>query len=144
MRWILGCRVRATMAGMTTPFAERYGAPRPWVRSAVVVGTTLLAVGFLGWLAWAAWFHGSPDAESELVSYDVRGVHETVAVVHVALADGVEASCRVRALARDHTTVGETAFTPTPGRNEVSIRTEREATSVDLVGCRTPDQPRPR
>ena len=54
------------------------------------------------------------------------------------------ASCRVRAFAEDHTTVGEISFTPAQGRNDVEIRTERRATSIDLIGCTTPDQERPR
>jgi hypothetical protein len=35
-------------------------------------------------------------------------------------------------------------FTPADGRNEVQIRTERRATSADLVGCTAQGQPRPR
>ena len=63
---------------------------------------------------------------------------------YVQLEDGVEASCRVRALAEDKTAVGELAFTPVDGVNEVVIRTERRATSVEKLGCTSPDQPRPR
>ena len=48
------------------------------------------------------------------------------------------ASCLLRAIAEDHTTVGEVAFEPVDGRNEVSVRTERRATSVELVGCTAP------
>jgi len=55
-----------------------------------------------------------------------------------------DASCRVRALAEDKTAVGELAFTPVDGVNEVVIRTERRATSVEKLGCTAPDQPRPR
>ena len=54
------------------------------------------------------------------------------------------ARCVVRALADDHSVVGEVAFTPVDGRNEVVIRTERRATSADLVGCTAEGQSRPR
>ena len=70
--------------------------------------------------------------------------HETRARLDVVLGDGVTASCRLRAFAEDHTTVGELAFTPVGGTNEVVIRTERRATTVEKLGCTAPGQPRPR
>lgn len=103
-----------------------------------------LAAVFLLWVGWVAWSHGTPDAESELVTYEVISDSAAVAHIDVQLDDGVTASCRVRAFAEDHTTVGEISFTPTQGRNDVELRTERRATSVDLIGCTTPDQERPR
>lgn len=127
-----------------TDLSERYGAPAPWRRTALVAGVAVLAVVFVGWVTWAAWFHGTPAVESDLTGYDVAGEHSAVAVVEVGLEEGADASCRVRALAEDHSVVGELAFTPSDGRNEVEVRTERRATSVELVGCTTPDQPRPR
>ncbi|WP_107771229.1 DUF4307 domain-containing protein [Nocardioides sediminis] len=127
-----------------TDLSERYGVPAPWRRTALLASVAVVALVFVGWVAWAAWFHGSPAVESELTAYDVAGEHSATAVVQVSLERGVDASCRVRALAEDHMTVGELAFTPTDGRNEVEVRTERRATSVELVGCTTPDQQRPR
>lgn len=127
-----------------TDLSERYGAPAPWRRTALVAGVAVLAVAFVGWVTWAAWFHGTPAVESDLTGYDVAGEHSAVAVVEVGLEEGADASCRVRALAEDHSVVGELAFTPSDGRNEVEVRTERRATSVELVGCTTPDQQRPR
>jgi hypothetical protein len=124
--------------------AERYGAPAPWRRTALVAVVAVVAVVFLGWVAWVAWSHGTPPVESDLAGYDIAGEHAATAVVEVSLDEGVDASCRVRALAEDHSIVGELAFTPTDGRNEVDVRTERRATSVELVGCTTPDQQRPR
>ena len=61
--------------------------------------------------------------------------------------DDVDATCLVRAFAEDHTVVGELSWTPdgeAQQSDEVSIRTERRATSVELVGCTTEDQSRPR
>ncbi len=49
-----------------------------------------------------------------------------------------EATCRLRAFAEDHTTVGELAFTPDPdaGRRQVvEVRTERRATALESLGC---------
>ena len=124
--------------------AERYGTPSR-VRRRVLLGVVaLVVVGFLGWLVWAAWFHATPAVDSELVTWDVVDAHEATATVAVTLDDGVAASCLVRAVAEDHMTVGELAFEPVEGRNDVSVRTEREATSVTLVGCTAEGQPRPR
>ena len=60
----------------------------------------------------------------------------------------VEASCRVQAFSEDHSVVGERNFRVTGTEGTVTValpfRTEREATSVEMVGCTTPDQSRPR
>ncbi len=129
---------------MTTDLADRYGAPPRWRRPVVVAVAVLLAAAGLTWLAWTAWFHGTPAVTSEVVTYDVTSDHEVRARVNVRLADDVDASCRVRAYAEDHTTVGELAFTPVDGTNELVIRTERRATTVEKIGCTAPGQPRPR
>jgi hypothetical protein len=134
------------MTPATAPpgLADRYGAPSP-VRRRVLVGAVgVVVAGFLGWLAWAAWFHATPPVESELVTWAVVDDHEATATVTVSLQEGVAASCVVRAVAEDHATVGEVAFTPTDGSNEVSVRTERRATALTLVGCTAEGQPRPR
>ncbi len=129
---------------MTTDLADRYGTPPRWRRPAAVGLAVVLAVVGLTWLGWTAWFHGSPDVRSEVITFEVTGDHQVEARVDVRLADGVEASCRVRALAEDKTAVGELAFTPVDGVNEVVIRTERRATAVEKLGCTAPGQPRPR
>ncbi len=125
--------------------AERYGAARR--RPLRVGAASAVAVVFLGWLAWTTWFHATPDARSELVGFDVAGENTAVGTVDIRLADDVEpegVTCLLRAAAYDHTTVGELRFTPRPGRSDYEMRTERRATSVELIGCTTPDQPRPR
>lgn len=130
---------------------QRYGRSRPALRVATIAVTAALAATFGGWLAWTAWFHGAPDVRSTLVGYEVTGPHEVVARVDVRLKDStVEASCKLRAIAEDHTVVGELNFT-LPGDDfdgagtvQRTIRTQRLATAVEMVGCTTPDQPRPR
>ena len=128
---------------------ERYGrGRRPASRTAALVALTVVALVFLGWVAWAAVFHGDPRVSSELQSFEVPGEHEATATVRVWLDEdalgGDDASCTVRALAYDHAVVGEQAFTPTAGINEVSIRTDRLAAAVEMVGCTAPGQQRPR
>ena len=103
-----------------------------------------LVVVFGGWLVWATLFHASPAVESEPVAFEVLDENTARAVVSVSLEDGVVASCTLRAFAEDHSTVGELAFEPVDGRNDVTVRTERLATSVTLLGCTAPGQPRPR
>ena len=129
---------------MTTDLADRYGTPSRWRRPATIGIAIALAVVSLGWLGWTVWFHSTPAVTSSLVTFDVTSDHETRVRLDVQLADDVEASCRLRAFAEDHTTVGELAFTPVDGNNEVVIRTERRATTVEKLGCTAPGQPRPR
>ena len=51
----------------------------------------------------------------------------------------------LRAYAEDHTVVGELSFTPErSGRTDQTVRTERRATSVELMGCTAEGQNRPR
>ena len=129
---------------MTTDLADRYGAPSRSRRPIVIALAVGLAVTGLTWLAWTAWFHSTPEVSSELISFDVTSDHEASATLQVELQDGVTASCRVRAYAEDHTSVGELAFTPVDGDNLVVVRTERRATSLEKIGCTAPGQPRPR
>ena len=127
--------------------ADRYGRPAPWRRTAVLVGSGILGLLALTWLAWTTVFHASPDVSSEIVGWEVVDDNAITAQVDVVLrgdADDLEATCRVRAIAADHTVVGEASFVPEDGRNEVEVRTERRATAVESVGCTTPDQHRPR
>ncbi len=129
---------------MTTDLADRYGAPPRWRRPVTIGVAVALAVIGLSWLGWTMWFHTTPAATSTLVSFEVTSDHEMQARLDVRIGDDVEATCRLRAFAEDHTTVGEIAFTPVEGSNEVVIRTERRATTVEKLGCTAPGQPRPR
>ena len=129
---------------MTTDLAERYGAPSPVRRRLVVAAIGLAVVVLAGWLVWTTLFHATPQVESQLAAYDILDDNRATALVSVSLEDGLVASCTLRAFADDHSTVGELAFEPVDGRNDVTIRTERRATSVTLLGCTAPGQPRPR
>lgn len=134
-----------------TDLADRYGTTGSSARRrrvVVIALAALVAVAFLGWLAWAAVVHARPAVASELQGFEIGSTHEAVARVQVQRRDGdVRASCRVRAIAADHSIVGEQTFTPEGAADavvEVTIRTEREATSVDLLGCTAAGQNRPR
>jgi hypothetical protein len=127
---------------------ERYGAPAPWRRRAVLGASVLVATVFLGWLAWTVYEHSTPTVTSELESFSIKDDHSVTAVLVVSLDSAdVRASCTLRAYSADHTTVGELTFTPDPGqgrRQVETIRTERRATSVESLGCTAPGQDRPR
>ncbi|GAA1935688.1 DUF4307 domain-containing protein [Nocardioides hwasunensis] len=130
---------------MTTDLADRYGAPSRLRRPVTIGVAAFLAVVGLTWLGWTVWFHTTPAVTSELVSFDVTDNNHVSARLDVRLGDpDVDATCRLRAYAEDHNTVGDLAFTPTPGSNEVVIRTERRATTVEKLGCSAEGQPRPR
>ncbi len=129
-----------------TDLVDRYGAPAPWRRRVLLGASVALAAAFLGWLGWTIWAQSTPEVQSAMLGYDVVDEHGASATVRVDLADDdVEATCLLRAYAEDHTVVGELSFTPTAsGRTEQTVRTERLATSVELVGCTAPGQNRPR
>ena len=135
------------MSGQDT-LAQRYGAPAPWRRRALVIASVALALVFLTWLAWSVYEHATPQVTSELETFSVDDDHTVTAVLVVSLdSSDVKASCTLRAYAEDHTTVAELAITPDPskGRRQVqTIRTERRATSVEKIGCTAPGQDRPR
>jgi hypothetical protein len=97
------------------------------------------------WLGWTIWDQSTPQVRSEIVGYKVVDEHLSTATVEVRLSDeDVVASCTLRAYAEDHTVVGELVFTPADGQSVQDVRTERLATSVELLGCTAPGQSRPR
>ena len=126
---------------------DRYGRPPRWRRTVIIAASGIVGVLALTWLAWTTFFHASPDVSAQIVSWEVVDDHAVTARIDVVIrgnAEDIQATCRVQAVAADHVVVGEATFTPTDGHNDVEVRTERRATSVDSVGCTTPDQPRPR
>ncbi len=123
--------------------ASRYGRTGPGRGVLAVAG--VIVVAFLAWLAWATWVHATPTVESDLSGFEVVDEHAATASVDVAVhGDAAGVRCLVRAVSEDHTPVGELSWVPTEGRNEVEVRTERRATSVELVGCTAAGQGRPR
>ena len=133
------------MSAPAPDLAERYGSPSRARRPLVVGVVVLLAVAGLGWLLWAVLFHGRPQVTSEVVGFDVAGEHQAVARFRVVRrAADVEASCLLRAFADDHSVVGERTVRVTSGplasTRSAAVRTERRATTVDVVGCTAPGQ----
>lgn len=133
-----------------TDLATRYGAPSTGRRRLTVIAVVVLAAVSLAWVAWAALSHSDPEVTSEIVSWEIVDDHTATATFQVARStSGVEASCLLRAQARDHTIVGELNVTVGPGGEETqtlteSVRTERLATTVDMLGCVAEGQTRRR
>ena len=129
-----------------TELSERYGSPSSTRTKAVVAVVVVLVGAGLSWLAWAILEHGRPEAQSSLVSFTADGEHAAVAKFTVVRRSAdIEADCLLRAVAADHTIVGELDVEVGPGEPttatlERTIRTERRATSVDLLGCSTAGQ----
>lgn len=124
--------------------ARRYGTDRPRRRGLLVALSALLATALLVWIAWAAWFRSEPAIEAQVFAYDVVDTHETRVRVDVRFRDErVEGGCLLRATAADHTIVGELNLTVAElreaGDDWISVRTEREATTVSLVRCTEAD-----
>ena len=133
------------MSAPAPDLAERYGAPTGGLRPLLVAGVVVLAVAGLVWLAWVVMFHGRPQVTSQLVGFEVRGEHAATATYDVARREPqVRATCLLRAFADDHAVVGELTVPVTSGPESVrltsTVRTERRATTVDLVGCSAADQ----
>jgi hypothetical protein len=124
---------------------DRYAAPPRWRRRVTIAVVAVVALVGLAWVAWAAYDEATPQVESQLVTFHVAGEHSVSAQVDVRISSGtIGPSCTVEALAADHSIVGELHFRPVDGTNRVTVRTERQATSVEVAGCIAQGQDRPR
>ena len=132
----------------TDTLVDRYGAPAPWRRRALIAASVTVAVVSGSWLGWTTWDHSTPDVQSELVNFEVLDEHAATADVRMQFrSPSVEATCLLRAFAEDHSVVGELSFTPSAAVNGMltqTVRTERRATSVESIGCTADGQARPR
>jgi hypothetical protein len=134
-----------------TALAERYGRRGHGARRsnlvlavAAVAGVVLVAVTI-----WSFLVQADPDVRSSLRTYDVRSEHEVAAeLLVVRRSSSVRATCRLHAVAQDHSTVGRAEQVVDAGSAtqelEVVIATERRAVGVVSDGCTSPDQKRPR
>jgi len=133
------------MSDVDQTLTERYAAPPAWRRRLLVAAVAVVALVALGWVAWAGFVQATPKVESELRSWDVVDAHHATASVLVDIHDASShPRCTAQALASDHTVVGELVFTPHQGVNQVTVRTERAASAVDVPGCVADGQDRPR
>ncbi len=133
------------MSDLTT----RYGTAQPGRRRLVAgIGGAVAAV-VLAVVVWSFVAQSTPQVRSQLVRYDVVDTHRVVADLTVKRADeSLRASCRLQAVAEDHSVVGELTHVvdsgPASQTLRLQLRTERAAVSVVSQGCTTADQTRPR
>jgi len=136
------------MADMSD-LSERYGTTSRRQRVIATVLIVLLAASSIGFVGWAALFHSTPEVQSRLTYFQFPDDHTAVARLTVVRDDeNTIATCILTAVAEDHTTVGESDVTVTTGpltqEVEVSMPTERRATTVTTDGCTSAGQSRPR
>ena len=127
---------------------QRYGAPPPWRRYALI-GLVVVVVGaFAAVWTWITIAQSDPPVSSELITSEIVDDHTATAVIRVQWSDEpVDAECTVRAIAPDKARVGQHTFVPDPDDGpdyEVEVATERRATAVENIGCTADGQPRPR
>lgn len=133
-----------------TDLATRYGTPSTGRRRFALVAVGVLGAVFLGWVLWAAQSAADPEVTSDLLSFEVVDDYTAAATFRVSRrTTQVEASCLLRARAPDHSIVGELNVTVGPGGERTRVltetmRTERLATSVEVVGCVAEGQKRRR
>jgi hypothetical protein len=133
------------MRDVEQTLSERYAAPPAWRRRLTLAAVAAVVLVALGWLAWVMVVQANPKVESQLLGWRVVDAHSATARIDVHVYDpSSHPTCTVQALADDHTVVGELTFEPTSGTNVVTVRTQREASAVDVPGCIAKGQDHPR
>ena len=133
-----------------TDLADRYGTTSTRPSKGLVAVVVVLVGAGLAWLVWAMLAHGRPLVQSDLNSFETVDEHTvTTRFTVVRREEAVQADCLLRAYAADHAIVGELNVAVGPGAPTVQtleeqVRTERAATSVEVIGCRTEEQPQRR
>ena len=134
-----------------TDLDQRYRGPSRTARAVALVLVVALVGSGIGFVGCSVIFQANPKVVSQLTMFTFPRGQQHLAVANITVAresQFTEASCRLIAIAEDHTVVGEVTVPVVDGPEkqslQVEIRTERKATSVDLLGCTAPGQGRPR
>jgi hypothetical protein len=106
----------------------------------VIVLAVVFVTALTAWAVWAAWSSGNPAIDAKLTRYQVVDDHEIRVQVSARFRDArSDGTCLVRATAEDHSIVGERNLTAAELRamagTWIPLRTERRATTADLVRC---------
>lgn len=124
--------------------AQRYGGGSAWGRSVLLGAGALIVAALIGWFVWVVWVHSHPKVGSSMDSWELDGPNAVKVTVDVHIYDAAaHPTCTVLAYAEDHSTVGKHSFRPISGRQTITLRTERAATSVDWRGCTAAGQRNP-
>jgi hypothetical protein len=132
-----------------TDLAARYGRPSRGRKLLLLGIVGVLALTGLVWLLWVAFVQSNPPVASSLQGFKITSPTTATATIQVERTKNVEASCRLQAKAADYSIVGEVTVTvpadsPRSQTLKPTLTTQRNATSVVLVGCTTADAHRPR
>jgi hypothetical protein len=137
--------------GDVTDLDQRYRGPSRTARVLALVLVVALAGSGIGFLGWSVLFQANPKVTSALTMFTVPRDQDHLVIANITVnrdSQFTDASCRLIAIAEDHAVVGELTVPVVDGPEkqslQVEVRTERRATSVDLVGCTAPGQGRPR
>lgn len=125
---------------MSSTLDHRYGTGRRPGRAIVLAIAAILGVLLLAWVGWAGWDTANPPVNASVTSYRVVNAHEVqVRIAATFRSEDTQARCLLRATAEDHNVVGELNLSGDALRAAIgtwiSVRTERTATAVELVGC---------
>jgi uncharacterized protein DUF4307 len=120
--------------------AERYGRTSPGRRWAGIVAMAIGVLALLGWVVWAALAQSHNSVGGLVESYDVRSPHEVSVTVQITRTSTDAVHCTITAIATDHTEVGQRVVRLPAGPSGTRtittvVRTEREATTADVVDC---------
>ena len=128
----------------STRIAQRYGGGSAWSRTAFLGLGAVAIAALIGWFVWAVWVHSHPKVGSSMDSWELQGPNAVKVTVDVHLYDAAaHPFCTAVAYAEDHTVVGSQTFVPISGRQVITVRTERAATSIDWQGCTAKGQKDP-
>jgi hypothetical protein len=130
----------ATGARIPTP-PGRYGTAPRGRRFALIAASIVVSAAFLAWLVWAAWHHASTSVSGQVTAFSVVSQHEIAVTINVQRSTGDLVVCTVEARASDHELVAAQDVTIPAGSSgstqvKATIRTDREATTADVTGCR--------
>ncbi len=119
---------------------QRYGRPSRRGHRTRLTVVVVAAIVLAAWAVWAGWSHSRPQLRGELRAFQVVSAHRIEVHIAVFRPDGSAVACTVEALATDHSSVGEEVWRLPKGNSGTfplagTIRTTREATSADVVGC---------
>ena len=95
------------MSSTPDSLAQRYGTSSRTRRTAVVAGSVVVAVSFLGWLLWAMLFHANPAVSSEEIGHEVVDDHT--------------ATWAARFITGHHTSPGPALFTTSTTRASLTL-----------------------
>ena len=135
------CRVtQPTNGANAEAMAARYGRPSAARRR---VGFAVIALGvaaLLAWVVWAALGQSGNNVGGLVESFDVRSPHEVSVTVQITRTSTDAVHCTISAMASDHAEVGQRVVRLPAGSSGTRtittvVRTEREATTADVVDC---------